>query len=183
MYASIDSRKPSRVVNRGASVTSAALVWLAAFSLMAMTVTFKGYGSMTSHATELLTRSESQHDLDSFFSGLDSDGADDSEQKPHAWNGMDASTRNYIENKRKALRTNGGFTSFDKSGHAVPIREKWNSAAARLQSAALVSSKKNAPAAPKRASPAHYSMADLAKMQEAAQAHYMVYKKEKRVYP
>ena len=136
---------------------------------------------MISHPTELLTRSESQHDLDSFFNDLDSDGADDSDKKPHAWSGMDATTRNYIDKKRKALRKNGGFTSFDRSGHAVAIREKWSSSAARLQSAALLSSKENSLAASKRASPAHYSMADLAKMQKAAQAHYLVYKKEKKV--
>jgi hypothetical protein len=180
MYGSIESRQISRMVGRGGSVASAAVVWLAAFALVAMTVTFMG--DRSSHSTELLSRSASQHDLDSFFNGLDSDGADDSEAKPHAWSGMDATTRNYIENKRKALHSNGGFTSFDKSGHAVSIREKWSSAAARLQSDALISSKEITAASPKRATPALYSMAELAKMQQAAQAHYLVYKKEKKVY-
>jgi hypothetical protein len=179
MYGSIESRQLSRVVSRGGSVSSAVVVWLAAFALAAMTVT---YGSVNSHPTELLSRSQSQHELDSYFKDLDSDGADNSEQKSHAWSGMDATTRNYIDNKRKALHKSGGFTTFDKSGHAVPIREKWSSAAARLESAALISSKDNSPASPKRSSPAHYSMADMAKMQAAAQAHYLVYKKDKKVH-
>jgi hypothetical protein len=160
------------------TLRSPALIWLATFALVASAAIF----TMKDDTTELISRKQSQNDLDSYFKDLDSSDADsgdgDKQEEHHAWSGMDSDTRKYIENKRKSLHKNGGFTTFDKEGHSVPLRSVWSAsaAAARLESAASIDSN----TAPK-SSYHSYSMAELAKMRAQAQSHYKVYITDKKV--
>ena len=183
LYASFESGKSVPIAGKNRLIKSTAvIVWLTAFALVATAATFVIRYDTTSN--ELLSRKQSQDDLNSYFNDLDSSDADSKEASHHSWGGMDAQTRSYIDNKRKALRHGGGFTTFDKSGHAVPIRKVWSAsaAAARLESASLVSSKVSHLAkSTVKSSYEPHSVAELAKMRAAAESQYQLHRAHTKV--
>ena len=181
LYGSFEDRRAILGSGRGKLLSSPALAWITAFVL----VTSAAMYAMNDDSMELLSRKQSQSDLDSYFKNVESSDSDDQSgnEEHHAWSGIDSSTRDYIENKRKSLRKNEGFTTFDKNGHSVPLRKVWSAsaAAARLESAALINEEDTSKLPAPKSSYHAYSMAELAKMRAQAQSNYKGYITNKKV--